>query len=242
MNRKILALNLGLLILLGALGWMLRKHWQEARAQHLATLAKAARQSALLPPPSPAPPEAVVPANYLEVAQRTLFSKDRNPNVIVEVVAPPPKPPEEPVPPRPEYFGQMGIGEPTAFLGFPNAVQKGFRAGDTVGPFKLVAFDRKTITFEWHDKTLEYPLAELKPKEPLVAAAVQPAARPAAATPTNLAVGVGQATGPVLGEQNGELRTCVPTDKSPSGTVKDGYKKVIISGPFGAVCTWEPTK
>ena len=241
MNRKILALNLALLALLGALGWMLRAHWQEARAQHLATLAKAARQSAQLLPPSPTPPEAVVPANYLEVAQKTLFSKDRNPNVIVEVVAPPPPKPEEPVPPRPEYFGQMGLGEPTAFLGFQAGTQKGFRAGDTVGPFKLVAFDRKTITFEWKDKTLEYPLAELKPKEP-VGVAVPQAARPAAAAPASTLVGMSQDTGPVLGAQNGALPTCVPTDKSPSGTVRDGYKKSIISGPFGAICTWEPIK
>ena len=243
MNRKILALNLALLALLGALGWMLRARWQEARAQHLATLAKAARKSAQLPPPSPAPPEAVVPANYLEVAQKTLFSKDRNPNVIIEVAPPPPPPPPpEPPPVRPEYFGQMGLGEPTAFLGFQNGVQKGFRAGDIVGPFKLVAFDRKTITFEWNGKKLEYPLAELKPKEPPPMAVQQPATRPAGAPPASALVGMSQDTGPVVGTQNGELRACVPTDKSPSGTVKDGYKKSIISGPFGAVCTWEPIK
>ena len=87
MNRKILVLNLALLALLGTLGWMLRAHWRETRARELATLAKAARRSVQLPPPSPAPPEAVVPANYLDVAQKTLFSKDRNPNVIIETVA-----------------------------------------------------------------------------------------------------------------------------------------------------------
>ena len=48
---------------------------------------KPPRRSAQLPPPSPAPPEAVVPANYLDVAQKTLFSKDRNPNVIIETAA-----------------------------------------------------------------------------------------------------------------------------------------------------------
>src|ERR1700689_2899330 len=97
MNRKILALNLALLAMLGTLGWMLRAHWRETRAQELAMLAKPARGSAQIPPPSPRPPEAVVPANYLEVAQKTLFSKDRNPNVIIEPPPPPPAPkPEEP--------------------------------------------------------------------------------------------------------------------------------------------------
>jgi len=61
MNRKILALNLALLALLGTLGWMLRAHWRETRAQELATLAKAAHAKAQLPPPTPTPPEAVVP-------------------------------------------------------------------------------------------------------------------------------------------------------------------------------------
>src|SRR6185295_17971778 len=107
MNRKILLLNLALLALLGTLGWMLRAHWQQARAEHLATLAKAPRVNAQLPPPAPVPPQPAVPANYLEVAQRMLFSKDRNPNVIIEAPPPPPPPkPEEPPPPRPVYFGQ----------------------------------------------------------------------------------------------------------------------------------------
>ena len=112
-----------------------------------------------------------MPANYLEVAQKTLFSKDRNPNVIIEVAPPPPPKPEEPPPPRPDYYGQMGLGEPVAFLSAEKGGQKGFRAGEEVGPFKLVAFNRETITFEWKGKTLEYPLEELKPKEPVPAAA-----------------------------------------------------------------------
>lgn len=242
MNRKILVLNLALLALLGTLGWMLRAHWRETRARELATLAKAARAKAQLPPPSPAPPEAVVPANYLDVAQKTLFSKDRNPNVIIETVAPPPPKPEEPPPARPEYFGQMGLGDPVAFLSIEKAGQKGFHAGDQVGPFKLVAFNNDTITFEWNGKTLEYPLEELKPKAPVAAQAVaapQPSSLPA---PASLVVGKSQSTDPVLGVQNGEIRACVPGDSSPSGTVKDGYKKLVVTSPFGPICTWEPIK
>jgi hypothetical protein len=242
-NRKIVVLNLALLALLGTLGWMLRAHWLETRARELATLAKAARRSVQLPPPSPAPPEAVVPANYLDVAQRTLFSKDRNPNVIIEPPPPPPAPkPEEPTPARPEYFGQMGFGDPVAFLSVEKARQKGFRAGDQVGPFKLVAFDRDTITFEWNGKTLEYPLAELKPKQPVVAQVAGPPQPSSLPAPKNLAVGSSQSKDPAFGDQNGENRGCVPGDASPSGTVKDGYKKLVVQGPFGAYCTWEPIK
>ena len=242
MNRKIIALNLALLALLGTLGWMLRAHWQETRAQELATLAKPARGSAQIPPPSPRPPEAIVPANYLEVAQKTLFSKDRNPNVIIEPPPPPPAPkPEEPPPPRPEYHGQMGLGEPVAFLSTEKGAQKGFRAGDKVGPFKLVAFDYDTITFEWKDKILKYPLEELKPKEP----APQPAAYgtpPGQVAPANTMVGVKTTTDPALGVENGGVRGCVIGDNSPAGTVKDGFKKTINPGMFGPMCQWEPIK
>jgi hypothetical protein len=189
--------------------------------------------------------EAAVPANYLEVAQKTLFSKDRNPNVIVEVVPPPAPKPEEPTPPRPFYFGQMGFGQPVALLSVDKGGQKGFHVGDDVGPFKLVAFNRETITFEWNGKTLEYPLAELKPKEPQAAqqAAAAAAAAAAPSKPQSLTPAITIVEDkPTLGTQNGEIRSCVAGDKSPAGTVKDGYKKTVVNGPFGPSCQWEPIK
>jgi hypothetical protein len=244
MNRKILALNFGLLALLATLGWMLRVHWQEARARQLVTLSKAVRPSAQLAPPSPVPPEPAVPANYLDVAQKMLFSKDRNPNVIIEPPPPPPAPkPEEPPPPRPIYFGQMGLGEPVAFFSVEKVGQKGFHAGDEVGPFKLVAFNRQTVTFEWHDKTLEYPLEELKPKETAVAQPVAAAAPNRGAS--SAVIGASDEKNPnsaVFGMQNGETRLCVAGDKSPAGTVKDGYRKSIVPSPFGELCQWELVK
>jgi hypothetical protein len=246
MNRKILALNLGLLALVATLGWMLRAHWRQARAQHLATLSKPPRGSAQIPPPSPVPPEPAVPANYLDVAQKTLFSKDRNPNVIIETAPAPPPPPEEPTPPRPAYYGQMGLGEPVAFLSGEKGVQRGFHAGDVVGPFKLVAFDRETMTFEWHGKTLEYPLSELKPKEPKIAAAIVqpgvPTFAPAQILSAGPAIGTTNEKGAVLGAQNGEIRSCVAGDNTPAGTVKDGFRKTVVNGAFGPSCQWEPVK
>ena len=241
MNRKIVALNLALLALLGTLGWMLRAHWRETRAQELATLAKAAQAKAQLPPPSPPAPEPVVPANYLEVAQKTLFSKDRNPNVIIETAPPPPPKPEEPPPPRPAYYGQMGLSEPVAFLSLEKGGQKGFRIGDKVGPFKLVAFNRETITFEWKDKTLRYPLEELKPKDtsPQVQAGGQPSG-PAPNVSAGPVIGISTSKEPVLGQSNGGVRACVTGDNSPAGTVKDGFKKTVTPGMFGPMCQWEP--
>jgi hypothetical protein len=245
-NRKILALNLALLALLATLGWMLRAHWRQTRAEELSTLSKPPHGSVLLPPPSPTPPEPAVPANYLDVAQKTLFSKDRNPNVIIEVAPAPPPKPEEPVPPRPAYYGQMGLGEPVAFLSGEKGGQKGFHAGEAVGPFKLVAFNRETITFEWNGKTLEYPLTELKPKEGTAALAAQPGAAPTFVPGKIMSIGPVIGTtedkNPVLGPQNGEIRSCVTGDKSPAGTVKDGFRKTIVNGPFGPSCLWEPIK
>ncbi len=240
MNRKILALNLVLLVLLGALAWMLRAHWRQTRTRELATLSKAPRKTAQLPPPSPVPPQPAVPADYLDVAQKTLFSKDRNPDVIIEVAPPPPPKPEEPPPPRPAYYGQMALGEPVAFLGIDKSGQKGFHVGDKVGPFKLVAFNHETITFEWKDKTLKYPLEELKPKD---SAAGQPAAPVAAkAVRASSRIGATDDKSPALGIQNGETRACVSGDNSPSGTVKDGFRKKITAGPFGPSCQWELIK
>ena len=195
---------------------------------------------AVLPPPSPAPPEPVVPANYLDVAQKTLFSKDRNPNVIIETVPPPAPKPEEPPPARPEYFGQMGINEPVAILSTEKGGQKGFRAGDKVGAFKLVAFDRDTITFEWKDKTLRYPLEDLKPKATTPAQAAIPVAPASQSVSAGPIIGISTSKDPVLGPQNGGVRGCITGDNSPAGTVKDGFKKTITPGMFGQMCQWEP--
>ena len=186
-----------------------------------------------------------MPANYLDVAQKTLFSKDRNPNVIIEVAPPPPPPKEEPPPPRPNYYGQMGLGEPVAFLSTAKGGQKGFRVGDDVGPFKLVAFNRETITFEWQGKDLEYPLAELKPKEGALANAAQSGGAPTFVPGKVMSIGpaIGlEEKGVVLGTAAGDTRTCVAGDKSPAGTVKDGFRKSIVPGPFGPMCQWEPIK
>jgi len=119
--------------------------------------------------------------------------------------------------------------------------QKGFRAGDTVGPFKLVAFNRETITLEWHGKPKDYPLADLKPKEPVA----QPAAgavAPQRSVSSGSIIGVADDKNPIVGQQNGELRSCVNGDQSPAGTVKDGYRKVVVPGPFGPSCHWELAK
>jgi mannose-6-phosphate isomerase-like protein (cupin superfamily) len=34
-------------------------------------------------------------------------------------------------------------------------------------------------------------------------------------------------------------RSCLPGDNSPSGTIADGYRKVMSTSPFGVSCGWE---
>lgn len=195
MNRRMVVLNLALLALAAALVWILRANWIEAKARERAVLQrKVAGKTVLAPAPLPAV-KAVAPAEYIDVAGKMLFSKDRNPTVVIE----PPKPPPEPVMPAlPTYHGQMAIGEPVILLSAsPNALQRGYHAGDQVGDFKLVSFDESHASFEWNGKNIERTLEELRPKDAAGTAGVQagvqtggqaaPAVSPAAAAPRPVA-------------------------------------------------------
>jgi hypothetical protein len=246
LNRKLILLNLVLIALAVTLVWVLRARRMEVRAHERAVLAQAARVRPVLPPAPPPALKPVMPAEYIEVAQKTLFSKDRNPNVIVEV--PPPKP-DPPLPPLPQYHGQMAMfGDPVVFLSTDAAGnQKSYRVGDKVGPFKIVSFDREKITLAWESKTVERRLSELAPKEApreiLVAAPSAPAApRPAATSLSPAVKAIGAAESTLGADMGGGFHGCVTGDTSPNGTIKDGFKKVMTQTPFGASCHWEQVK
>jgi hypothetical protein len=243
-NRKILLLNLALLALAGALFWLLRTRWLEAEAHQRAIFARMAVGRPPLPPPPAVPPTPVRPSDYFDVVQKTLFSKDRNPTVVIEV--PPPKP-EPPVPPLPVYHGQMAIGDPVVFLSTPPSVdQKSYRPGEKVGPFDLVSFDREKITLQWNGKTLERKLADIAAKEPppqQQQPAAAAAARPAVSLSGPAQTDLSEKKNPALGnDTGGGFRACVAGDATPAGTVLEGYKKVVSRGMFGEVCRWEQMK
>ena len=176
MNRKLVLLDVALLALAVALAWTLRANWFGAQTRQRAVIQRTVAPRKLLAPPSPAPVKRVAPADYLDVANKMLFSKDRNPTVVIE---PPPAKPEPPMPALPNYHGQMAIGEPVAFLSTSAAAQRGYHAGDTIGDFTLRRFDHETIEFEWKGKSVERKLDELRPKEVAQAAVPRPAAAPA---------------------------------------------------------------
>lgn len=248
MNRRVLLLNLALFALAGALAWLLRLHWIEEKRHEREIFTRAAQKKAILPPPPVQPPKPISPAEYFDVAQRTLFSRDRNPNVIVEVKPPAPKPA---VPPMPQYYGQLGLGEPAIFLAVNGGVQKTYHAGDTLDKFKLVGFNHETITLEFNDETIEKKLDDLKPKDqppqPAQAAYSAPAAVAAQPSAKSLgAVSLGDPASSVnstIGADWGSgFRACVPGDTSPAGTIRDGYKKVISQTMMGQNCHWELVK
>ncbi|MDP8991008.1 MAG: hypothetical protein M3N41_13125 [Acidobacteriota bacterium] len=180
MNRRIVLLNLALLALVGALGWVLRENWLAAQARERAVLRHKVAPRAVLAPPRIPAVQAAAPAEYIDVANKMLFSKDRNPIVVVE----PPKPAPEPVMPAlPTYSGQMSIGEPVIFLSVAKDVQHGYHAGDPVGDFKVVSFDRDNIVLEWKGKTVERKLEDLRVQQ-ILAQAGAGVAMPRSSTPT----------------------------------------------------------
>ncbi|MGA7415491.1 MAG: hypothetical protein WBW33_33780, partial [Bryobacteraceae bacterium] len=146
MKRTLILGNLLMLALIGVTVRAIVQRGEAAKAHEKQVLSK----KPVVPPvvmvlPKPAPP--VTPQAYVtDTVDRFLFSRDRNPNVIVKT----PPPQEPPVPPMPVAFGLMMWGDPTLFLSEkPGAQQRGYHPGDDVGPFKLIAFDDQTVTLGW---------------------------------------------------------------------------------------------
>lgn len=247
MRRKLLLLNFVLLAVVVALGYDLRRRFRENRAHEDRVLRVEIKPS----PAPPAPPleqiRPLAPAGYEEVAQKMLFSRDRNPNVEVEVAPP------KPQPPLPPAYGFMNLGgTPTVILGEKPGVQRAFRPGDQVGPFKLLSVDGTDIAFEWDGQKIERKLSELIEQgrksvstaeaQPVAVAAAAPAqAASTTSTSTTITASTPEKSGPGV-SVGADARACQPGDNSPAGTVKDGYRKVMTDSPFGKLCRWEPAK
>ena len=228
MNRKIILLNVVLVALAGWLIWMLRAKWVELHSHEHVVLASSAKTpNTPIPPPIPGA-HSLSASDYSEVAQRTLFSRDRNPNVAIEL--PPPPPPPPPAPPMPElpaYYGEIGFGEaPTVLLRLPKESQQPYHKGDKVGPFVLVSFNSDKIVFDWNGKLVERKPDELREKEPVQEVAVAVQQRGPAPAPVNNGGGFKQVGGaaegpkldPKVGPDNGAgIHQCVTGEKVASG-------------------------
>ena len=249
MNRKMVLLNLALIGLASVLVWQVRIRWLASQGHQREVLSKSVRGKPILaPPPAPAP-KTTTPAEYIDVAQRTLFARDRNPNVVVE--PPPAPPPPPPMPALPFYYGQMSFGEEVILLSLGSTEQKRYHAGDDIGPFRIVSYDRDNITFEWRGDPVERKLAELKPKETAQAlAASTPVAAASAPAPVQNLSSIsapaqpsGAQANPTLGvDMGGGFRGCAAGDNSPAGTLLNGYRKVVARNLMGTSCHWEQAK
>lgn len=240
MTRRLMALNLLLVALIAAACWRMRAVWIE---QERASATFFARPVAAGDPPVvliPDPPKQVMAMSYLEVAQQLMFSRDRNPTVIVEVEAP------KPMPALPLYYGMINLGEgPKVVLAQTRGGgQRSYRAGQQIGDFKLLAIEPTGLVFEWDGKRVPASYAQLKDKEPVSQAPARPApaaapqAKPAAPM---TAIGAQQVSGP--GESAGtDRRMCQAGDNSPEGAVVNGYRKVLAVTPFGKSCYWEKVR
>jgi hypothetical protein len=244
LSGKLRLLDLALLVVAGLLYWHLRGEWIDSQARDLALL------NSVLPAtrvPGLAPlnrVDAVAAADFADVATKDLFSKDRNPNVILP---PPPPVKEKPLPPFPVAHGVMiwdGVPPTIVLSEKAGGPQKGYRPGDSIGPWTIVSVDSSYADFEWDGKEFKKRIDELIDRTPIAQAAAPPASAVAPAVlvqPPTQSLSNNSRSGPGQ-DVGGGFKACTPGDNTPSGTVVDGMRKVVTATPFGSGCTWEPAK
>lgn len=232
-------MNLLLTVAIGLFVWQGREELHKARIERRENLNPAIKPMATTHT-TPAPkPDAAQPVKYADVATKDLFSKDRNPNVIIE---PPKIEAPKPMPPLPLVYGVLGLPSGTKAI---MSEKKGdssrpVKTGDTIGEFKIVSLDTKNIVFDWDGKQISKNIDDLIDRSTQAAASAAPAVAAAAA-----AAGAKPAAplGPGKAEPGGTDRPCVSGEKAPNGTVVDGYKISFVESPFGRInCHWSPVK
>jgi hypothetical protein len=116
------------------------------------------------------------------------------------------------------------------------------------------------VTFDWDGQQISKPVDDLIDRStaaptaaaPPGAAAPSPAPGPQAPAGGLAPVNSSNAgastnvTSPKIGREVGaagaSVRGCIAGDASPAGTVIEGYRKQIVSTPFGNQCSWIPAK
>ncbi|HUQ91327.1 MAG TPA: hypothetical protein VM120_06580 [Bryobacteraceae bacterium] len=233
MKKKLWALNLLLIVGLGLLARELRQDWRAAREREQKVLNKPVKPAAapvVAQQPQPPPLQA---SGYIDVAQQMLFSKDRNPSIVIEPVQP------KPTPAFPRFYGVMNLGDGnTAILGDAPGRQRPFQVGDKVGEFKLAEIGKDTLTFEWEEKKFVKRFSEMQERVESAAVETTRASQPASAPPPAPKPVEPARAGPGL-DTGGGISAWNANDPSPAGTVMDGKRKVVSETPFGKVCRWE---
>lgn len=244
MKKKLLLLDLVLAALAVVLGIHLRDKWFEARKREQVVLEQRVKQLPAQPYSRLPIVQPVSAAAYADIAQKNLFSLDRNPTVIIAVAAP------KPMPELPVFFGAMNLGDGmVAMMSAKNGeTQQPIRYGEKIGEFVLVAVNREEITLEWDGKNVSKKTSELRPKIAAsnpsagAGASAQPAAASSGAQASSLNVSSRPVEAAPGKDTGGGIRACVAGDNSPAGTVRDGMRKVTVPSPFGTMCRWEPVQ
>jgi len=240
MSRKLIALNIVLVLVAIYAGVLFHSQWQAAKAREAElrnAKVKPANVGRLEPLPNAG---AVLATTYQDVAMKNLFHPSRNPNI--PPVVPPPPPPKPPMPMLPKYYGTMNIGDgPMALLSVTaGAPANAVKPGERIGAFKLVDINTVDITFEWNDEIVRRTLDQVTDRTIQAAAPSGGGdSRSAAAPPPAAAPVVKSALGPGPMTNQG-VATCQPNDNMAFGTIQNGLKKVERQTPFGAACVWEP--
>jgi len=241
LNRKLILLNLALAAALFLIVHVLRQRWQEGEARR-----DRIEQTRIAPVHvEPLPPRPMVqpltPTAYVDVAQKVLFSRDRNPDVIPPPPAPPPPPPK--IPQFPAAHGVMiwGKAPPSIILSVGNDEQRVYRAGEKVGEFEIASIDQQHLVLTWNGQTFVKNISDLE------ALAAPPQGQRQVADlpppPVSAPPPVAPQNGPGIAmDPEGKMKTCDVTDTNPMGAVINGYKKVPLVNPMatgGHFCLWQ---
>lgn len=244
MRKKLLALNLGLLILLGFGVWELRRQILAAQ-QRYEILNPAGGDKDVPPYPAPGRAAPVRPVEYMPVVEHMLFAKDRNPIVVVEEPAP-----AAPVkkPPLPYLAGVMDLGAgPIAMMAADSKKSPApVAVGEKIGEYKFAGAGFDKIILEWNGEKIEIAQAELtgvstEPETRNSGARSRAPAPPKTASATPLAGSVGSPDPKIGKEIPGRPGVFLPGpgDNSPHGTEHNGFVKTVRRTPFGTQSWWE---
>jgi hypothetical protein len=250
LNRKLLILNIALGAGVIYTGIELHSAWVAAKERQAKMPGPAPKAASVPPIPALKKEPAVVPSGYADVAVHDLFDASRNPSIPVD--PPPPAPPPRDPPPLPSFHGMMDLGDPqgpVALITENDAPgHEEVHAGEMIGEFKLVAFNRKEMTLDWQGRTLHKLLndggsaaAKAKPApaggpEPLPLNGVVPGQAPQQSVyddpkPQTRELGPGP-------QMTDSVKACQAGDSSAVGSVSDGFRKEINNSPMGPQCLW----
>jgi hypothetical protein len=116
-------------------------------------------------------------------------------------------------------------------------------AGEMIGAFKLVAFNRQEMTLDWQGDVIHKRLNEgdSEPAKPRAALGGPPPIAegviPGVASTAEAAKAQETEKGPGR-DLTDTLKQCQPGDSAPAGTQSGGYVKEVRLTPMGSQCDW----